>query len=260
MDCTRTRSLLHGYLDQELDLASVMAIDEHVKSCATCKRIFDRQSMLRSAVRQHAAYYTAPAALADRIRAQISKTTAVTPVKPGKPRPQWLQFGQWFQLGAVAAATAAVTWIAAFQLNSPSQDELISEQVITGHVRSVLTGHLEDVATSDQHTVKPWLSSKLDFSPPVTDLTSAGFPLVGGRLDYLDNRPVAALVYHHRQHLINLFVWPDPKSDRTMPMQALSKNGYHVLHWADAGMTYWAISDLNEADIKAFAESYASAK
>jgi anti-sigma factor RsiW len=147
----------------------------------------------------------------------------------------------------------------ALQLNGPAQDELIAEQVIAGHARSVLTGHLADVATSDQHTVKPWLSGKLDFSPPVMDLTTAGFPLIGGRLDYLDNRPVAALVYRRDRHLINLFVWPDPKSDRTGPTQTLSKQGYHVLHWHDAGMTFWAISDLNSAEFKVFAETYADA-
>jgi anti-sigma factor RsiW len=107
--------------------------------------------------------------------------------------------------------------------------------------------------------VKPWLSSKLDFSPPVPDLASAGFPLAGGRLDYLENRPVAALVYRDRQHVINLFVWPDAKSGR-VPPAALSKHGYNVLRWTDAGMTFWAVSDVNAAELKTFAEAYASAR
>jgi len=258
MDCTQIRRLLHGYLDQELDLANTTAIDQHLKSCAACKRLFERQSMLRSVVKQQATYYAAPAKLADRIRAEVNRTAANAPARTR--RLPWFQFGHWLQLGTAIAATAAVTWIAAFQLNSPSQDELVAEQVISGHARSILTGHLADVASSDQHTVKPWLSSKLDFSPAATDLTTAGFPLVGGRLDYVDNRPVAALVYRHRQHMINLFVWPDPKSDQASPMQTLSKHGYHVLHWTGEGMTYWAISDLNPAEIKTFAETYASAK
>ncbi len=260
MDCTQSQSLLHGYLDQELDLASVMGIDQHLQSCAACKKIYDEQSTLRLAVRQHAAYHAAPAGLADCIRAQVDRTATSAPTKREKPRWQWLQFGQWFQLGTAIAATAVVTWTAALQLNSPSQDDLISEQVIAGHARSVLTSHIADVATSDQHTVKPWLSGRLDFSPPVTDLSAAGFPLIGGRLDYLDNRSVAALVYRHDQHLINLFVWPDSKLTRTKPTQSLSKQGYHILHWSDAGMTYWAISDLNEREMKTFAETYASAK
>lgn len=107
------------------------------------------------------------------------------------------------------------------------------------------------------HLIKPWLSSKLNFSPPVTDLTTAGFPLVGGRLDYLDNRPVAALVYRHRQHLINVFVWPAASAAKAGPSRALSNQGYHLVHWSNGGMTFWAISDLNTADLQAFADMLA---
>ena len=257
MDCTKTLTVLHGYLDQELDVASVMDIDQHLASCSECKNIYAQQSILRSAIRQHAKYHTAPAALAERIRAEIRKAAGGAPLKAEKPRLQWPQFGRWLQLGAAIAGTATVTWLAAFQIND---QDLIAEQVISGHARSVLTSHLTDVETSDKHTVKPWLSGKLDFSPLVTDLTTAGFPLVGGRLDYLDNRPVAALVYRRRQHVINLFIWPDSKPEKVLAMQTLSKHGYHLLHWSDAGMTYWAVSDLDSAELKTFTDTYASAK
>jgi anti-sigma factor RsiW len=166
---------------------------------------------------------------------------------------------QTLQLGAAVAATAIITWTAAVQLESGSRDERVAEQVIAGHARATLTNHMTEVASSDQHAVKPWLSAKLDFSPPVTDLTTAGFPLVGARLDYLDSRPVAALVYRHRQHVINLFVWPDAKAGNAS-LRASSKQGYNLLHWGNAGMTFWAISDLNAAEIKTFAETYAAAK
>jgi anti-sigma factor RsiW len=260
MNCTDSRNRLHAYLDQELDLPGVVAIDQHLASCPACKAIFARQSALQSGIRRHAQYYAAPAALADRIRAKINGAAVETPGRTLAPRWQWPQLRQWFQFGAAVTATAVVSWIAAIQYISPPEDEIITGQVITGHARAVLSSRLVDVATSDEHTVKPWLSSKLDFSPPVTDLTDAGFPLVGGRLDYLDNRPVAALVYRHRQHVINLFVWPDQPSGRRLPMQSLSKHGYNVLHWTEAGMVYWAISDLNPAEMKTFAESYATAK
>jgi mycothiol system anti-sigma-R factor len=254
MDCTQTRNYMHGHLDRELDPVTATAIEQHLQSCAACRQAYDQQSSLKAAIKRHAAYYTAPGDLADRIRAKADKITGNRPKTTGWPR--W----QWLNLVTAVAVTAAVTWIAALQLRNPSNDEIIAEQVVAGHARSVLTGHLADVASSDQHTVKPWLSSKLDFSPPVTDLTSAGFPLVGGRLEYLDKRPVAALVYGHRQHLINLFVWPDPKARNATPMRTLSKHGYHLLHWTDAGMTFWAISDLNPAEITTFAETYASAR
>lgn len=274
MNCIQIRNILHGYVDKELDSTSVAAADEHLQSCMACRKIYDQYSALRSDVRQHASYYTAPAELADRIRAAIGGPSVSAPARIRKPRWQWIEPGQWLRLGTAlaaaagkwlplgtaVAATAVVTWTAALQLNRPSQDDAISEQVIAGYARSVLTNHVTDVATSDQHTVKPWLSGKLDFSPPVTDLTTAGFPLVGGRLDYLDSRPVATLVYRHRQHVINLFVWPYSKSGKPAGMQTLSKHGYYLLHWADADMTYWAISDVNPADLKTFAETYASAK
>ena len=260
MGCAHIRGLLHGYADKELDLPSVVAVDNHLQSCAACRTIFDQCSALQSTVRRHASYFTASVALADRIRAQIWELTASTPAMTVKPRRQWFQPWQWLQVGAAIAATAALTWTTALQLNSPSQDDQISEQVIASYARSELTGHATDVATSDQHTVKPWLSGRLDFSPQVVDLTADGFPLIGGRLDYLDRRPVATLVYRHRQHSINLYVWPNSNSGRPAAMQAFSRRGYNLLHWNDGGMTYWAISDVGPADLKTFAGTYASAK
>ncbi len=253
MDCTQTRNYLHGYLDREIDAITASAIEQHLETCAGCKEIYAQQNVLQAAVRQHATYHTAPDALADRILAKIGADSNALVMKRAPRR-------QWFQLGAAVAVTAVVTWITAIQLVSTSGDERIAEQVIASHARSVLTNHIADVASSDQHTVKPWLSSKLDFSPPVTDLTTAGYPLIGGRLDYLDHRPVAALVYRHRQHLINLFVWPDPKSGTAASMQIVSRQGYNLMHWSSAGMTYWVISDLNPAEIKTFADAFANMK
>jgi anti-sigma factor RsiW len=253
MDCTSTRSRLYAYVDHELDAVNVGAIDEHLASCDACRALFTRKSELSRALREHVTYYRAPGGLASHIGSRLSGT------EPRRFVPRWLA-PQWWHFGAAVAATAIVSWIAAVQFHRPAPDELIAEQVIAGHARSLLTSHIADVASSDQHTVKPWLSRKLDFSPPVSDLTSVGFPLVGGRLDYLDNRPVAALAYQHRQHLISLFVWPERDAVRSLPMRALSRQGYNVLHWTDAGMVFWAISDLNAAELRDFAQAYASAK
>lgn len=259
MDCTESRSRLHAYLDQELDLPSVVAIDQHLASCAACKAIFTQQSALQSGIRKHAVYHSAPAGLADRIRSQIGAAAREASAKAPRSAWRWAELRRLLQLGAAFAATAVVSWIAAIEYTRPRGDELIVEQVVSGHARSVVTSHLADVASSDQHTVKPWLSSKLDFSPPATDLTGAGFPLVGGRVDYIGNRPVAALVYRHREHLINVFVWPERSAGRTAPTQSASRQGYNVLHWTDAGLAFWAISDLNAAEMKTFAETYAGA-
>ena len=250
MQCNDARARLHAYLDKELDVASVLDIDRHLASCAACRAAFERQSALRSGIRTHAQYHAAPEALAARVRARLGTGSA-----PRRPA-----FARWLELGGVAAAAAAVAWIAAIQYAGPSATESLADQVIAGHARAVLTSHVVDVETSDQHTVKPWLSSKLDFSPPVVDLADAGFPLVGGRLDYLDHRPVATLVYHARQHVIDLFVWPDQGSSSRTPMRTVSRHGYNVLHWSDGSMEYWAISDLNAVELTAFAERYSASK
>lgn len=252
MNCTETRSRLHPYLDRELDLESVLAIEQHLASCAACRAIVERQSALQSGIRLHAEYHRAPRALTDRIRAQIGT--------PARKTWRWPRLQQWLPLGAAVAATAVLSWTAAIQYASVPTDERIAEQVIAGHARAVLTAHRIDVASSDRHTVKPWLSSKLDFSPPVVDLANAGFALDGGRLDYLDNRPVATLCYRYRQHTIDLFVWPEQNARQAAGMRSMTRQGYNVLRWSDGGMAFWAVSDVNEGDLKAFAEAYASAK
>lgn len=259
MNCTESRSRMEAYLDRELDLPGTMAIDQHLAGCEACKASFDGVAALRSGIQRHAEYYSAPPALAHRIRAGIGAAPPVAPARMPARRP-WLQFPQWLRVGAAVAAMGIASWIAAIQYASPGADQLIAEQVISSHARAVLGSRLVDVASSDQHTVKPWLSSKLDFSPSAFDLTGGGFPLLGGRLDYLDNRPVATLVYRHRQHVIDLFIWPDARPGRAPQPQSSSKNGYNLLHWADGGMVYWAISDLNPAELKTFSEAYAAAR
>jgi anti-sigma factor RsiW len=129
--------------------------------------------------------------------------------------------------------------------------DVLAEQVVSSHIRSLMANHLSDVLSSDQHTVKPWFSGRLDFAPVVKNLSGVGFPLMGGRLDYLDNRAVAALVYKHRQHTINLFLWPSSTSD--VSPRVSSSKGFNIVHWTQARMTYWAVSDLNAAELTEFA-------
>lgn len=153
--------------------------------------------------------------------------------------------------GAALAFAVVATSSFTLHLAAPSESERLREEIVSAHVRSLMASHLADVASSDQHTVKPWFDGKLDFSPPVVDLTAEGFPLVGGRLDYLNNRPVAALAYRHRQHSINLFVWP-ANGKQGGPTETASKQGYHLLRWTHAGMVYSAVSDLNPAELTRF--------
>jgi anti-sigma factor RsiW len=156
---------------------------------------------------------------------------------------------------AAAAAVVAViggTWMAGTLSRHRANDEIVREAV-SGHVRSLMASHLTDVASTDQHTVKPWFSGKVDFSPPVTDFAAADYPLIGGRLDYLQSHPVAALVYMHRKHVINVFVWPQAGApDGFTP--AVTLQGYHVIHAVHGGMTFWVVSDLNSAELATFAQ------
>src|SRR5260370_21074 len=156
---------------------------------------------------------------------------------------------------AAILLAAIIGWNLLPRLQRPGTDQLLATQLIGGHVRSLMANHLTDVASSDQHTVKPWLDAKLDFAPPVVDLASEGFPLIGGRLDYLDNRPVAALVYQRRKHFINLFVWPGAAA-AARPAMAISHQGYQLLHWADPDFNYWAVSDVNANDLQTFKQQF----
>jgi RNA polymerase sigma factor (sigma-70 family) len=158
---------------------------------------------------------------------------------------------RWAAGATIVALLGVTTALVVTLLKRPSQQELLAQEAVASHIRSLMADHLTDVASSDQHTVKPWFNGKLDFAPVVRDLIAQGFPLTGGRLDYLNNRRVAALSYKRHQHTINLFQWPSSGSDSAP--KALSVRGYNVLHWTKAGITYWAVSDLNAAELTDFA-------
>ena len=254
MDCAQTRAHIECHADGELDPIASASVESHLHGCVACRHAMDGLVSLRALIREEVPYHRAPASLRQGIRARLDSADASAKVS----RTWW---EQWLRPVALVAVTAVVTWIAASQQTPPSRDErVVAREVIASYARSALTGHHSDIASSERHTVKPWLSSKLDFSPPVTDLTDAGFPLAGGRLDYVDSRPVAVLVYHRRQHLIDVFIWPGTQAPRVPPSLALSERGYQVIHWAQDGMTFWAISDLNAPEMKTFTETFSGSK
>jgi anti-sigma factor RsiW len=243
MNCIEIQELIHGYLDAELTIPQALQIERHLDGCETCQRVYRQVRALRSAVREQAPYYPTPPSLRRRVINQVHTAGAA-------PVPRTLTV-RWWQAGAALAGTALLTWTLTTALWSSPVPGHLPDDILASHLRSLLAANVADVLSSDQHTVKPWFNGKLDFSPPVHDLAAQGFPLVGGRLDYLNGRPVAALVYRHRQHIINLFVWPAGSTQASRPILT-SRQGYHLLHWTDEGMTFWAISDLNSDELEQF--------
>jgi mycothiol system anti-sigma-R factor len=265
MNCEEAIKLMDGYLDGELDPITSRTIEQHLQECPNCDQAYKTHGSLIRAVGNATPYYKAPAELRERIHSSLREESVERPMRNvardaqplfqrRQPGPRTLVFGtpwNWLGLAAAILLAAIIGWNLLPRLQRPGADQFLATQLIASHVRSLMANHLTDVASSDQHTVKPWLDTKLDFAPPVVDLSSEGFPLVGGRLDYLENRAVAALVYQRRKHFINLFVWP-VASDSAKTMKAMSHQGYQLLHWVKADFNYWAVSDVNKDDLQTF--------
>jgi anti-sigma factor RsiW len=255
MTCPESRILLHAFLDDELDPMRSFEVQSHLDGCPGCAREHAAQRSLRCALRDEALYFRAPVGLETRVRAALG-TQRATERGPGRlgAMMAFLQMRRAWLPAAAAVAVLAVSVTTIWKVGVPPRGESadnLGQEVVADHVRSLMAGHLTDVPSSDHHTVKPWFNGRLDFSPPVKDLKEEGFALVGGRLEYLAGRPVAALVYQRRLHVINLMTWPAP-GDPDRPPAAATHQGYHVLHWTQGGMNYWAVSDLNEDEMKQF--------
>ncbi|QJW94382.1 anti-sigma factor family protein [Frigoriglobus tundricola] len=244
MDCRDVQHLLHPYSDGELDLVRHLQIEHHLAECATCAERDQGLRLLRAALTSAPLYHRAPDALRARLPgaarpapAPFSRRRVVGP-DPRRDRGRDRAPGHG-DLGGRAAP------------GGRAAEDRLADRVVVGHIRALQVDHATDVASSDRHTVKPWFLGKLDFSPQVVDLSAAGYALTGGRLDYLTDRPVAALVYHRRLHAINVFTWPAAGTEER-PVGALHRQGFHIRSWQRAGMVYWAISDLNDQELDDF--------
>ena len=246
MNCHDVQNLIDGYLDGELDLVRNLEIEQHLQECSACMQLYKNRQTLQAAIRTGALYQQAPTHVQKRLQSALRQ----------KNRPRSILHTTSFRLLSVAAVLLVAIMTGFALVNNfaaPPVNEPLVQAVLSSHIRSLMVSHLVDVQSTDQHTVKPWFDGKLDYAPSVVDLAPQGFPLVGGRLDYLDDRPVAALVYKQRSHFINLFIWP--ANSTLLPdgkVTTLTRQGYHLITWTQSGTTYWAVSDLEVGELQNF--------
>jgi anti-sigma factor RsiW len=244
MNFDESQVLLHGYLDGELDPAGSIAFEAHLASCKDCGKEFALYKDLGAAVRNTAEYFTAPLELRNAIVAQLRPSPGKAVWSPSRS-PVWQVL-----VGAVAALLIATVGLNTM-LTHRSAEDLIAQEVVASHARSLMANHLFDVVSTDRHTVKPWLDRNLDFAPTVVDFAKQDFAMAGGRLDYLDDHQVAAIVYRHRQHIVNVFIWPAADAGDSA-QRWITQQGYNIAHWTESGMNYWVISDADRSGLNDF--------
>ncbi|HEY2862172.1 MAG TPA: zf-HC2 domain-containing protein [Casimicrobiaceae bacterium] len=242
MNCNETGTLVARYADGEVDSLERRSIEQHLRGCAACAAKHRDLVALRAQIRAEVPHFAAPPALRERVRAMLANAHDTATARPRSQRDRW----RWLTGGALAGCAATMlAWVVGSAVVDWRANEDVAVEAVATHVRATLNNHLIQVASSDQHTVKPWLSARLDYSPPVQDLASEGFPLSGGRLDMLDKQRVATLVYTYRLHTIDVFVRP---ASGHAPSSLRTVRGFNVVHVAGSGMDWLAVSDVS-ADV-----------
>ena len=248
MTCEQAQPLLSAYVDRELDITKSLETEGHVRECPRCSTTVRQHEALHSAMNAAALAFVPPAGLERRVRKAVRREA--------RPRVLFtLAPWRWAAVPMAATLAAALTWSVAIHRGATTSEDLVLGELVSGHVRSLMVDHLVDVAPADQHTVKPWFNGKVDFAPPVTDFTASGFPLVGGRVDYIAGRAVAVLVYKRRQHVVNVFIWPSGQPE-TEAFRNVSFDTYHLVRWSASGLTFWAVSDVSSADLESLARLF----
>jgi len=257
MRCSDCREALSSYLDDELMSPEAQEVREHLATCAECDRqhrvLADTSLLLREKLVRH----QAPDVLKARIRSALAQPHAFDSPRASRPipvgRPPWLLFAA---AGLVIAIGSSALTFAAMRQGASSH--AVAADVLASHIRSLMPDHLTDIVSTNQHNVKPWFNGRIGLSPPVPNLDSAGFVLVGGRLDYIEGRSVAAVVYSRRQHVINVYAWPT--TDHAMAAtRATNERGYHLVQWRADGVEYWVVSDLNAGELDQFVREFIAA-
>jgi anti-sigma factor RsiW len=255
MNCNEAATLVAAYADGEMDGLRGDSLKGHLLECAGCATQYRRVLALRARLRAELPYFPASPALRARVRATLGAMRAALPSRPRPATDRW----RWLTGGALAGCTATMlAWILGTAVIDWRTNNDLATEVVVSHVRATLGNHLIEVASSDQHTVKPWLSARLDYSPPVQDLANDGFALTGGRLDTLEQRLIATLVYRYRQHTIDVFVRPE--SAHATPPVLRTVRGFNVARASGSGMDWIAVSDVSADVLSPFVERLARAE
>jgi anti-sigma factor RsiW len=239
--CMLQHDLLDAYLDHELGVERTLEVESHLASCRRCASEVETWKEIREPLHASALYHRAPAQLEEKIRKMVRPSTVAEKLP-------WFQ--RWLWAGGGAAFAAAALLIAFAITRPPTASP--NEALVDNHVRSLMPGHLMDVVSTDQHTVKPWFDGKVEFAPPVQDFASAGYPLVGGRLDYVENHKAAVLIYRRALHVINVYIWPTGNTASSAPTVQTIR-GYNIVSWQKTGFEFRAVSDLNTTELREFA-------
>ena len=252
MNCQQAKPLIDPYADGELESAAILELEQHLEGCSACMLAWRNLQSLKRTLKSDALYFTAPAELRQRIKSELPSPAKAVPQR------QVLTWN-WLTTALSGAFAVCLALLLMVMQTRPSSEQQLAQEIVSSHIRSLMPGHVMDVVSTDQHTVKPWFNGKLDFSPPVKDLAAQEFPLIGGRLDYLGGRSVAALVFQRHKHIINLFIWPTKEND-SKPTSVTPSQGYNLIHWSEAKMTFWAVSDLNAKELMEFVQDFAAGK
>jgi anti-sigma factor RsiW len=244
MRCDEARVRLDSLHDDELTPEESAAVGAHIAECAACSQAYEALRKTSHQLQEGLVHYPAPDVLKARIHGALMQQDA-RDARLTSAGPRWLRLAAAGLV--IAIARSAGTYIA---MRPHAASQSLANDVLTSHIRSLMPNHLIDVASNDQHNVKPWFNGRMDLSPQVPALDSSGFMLAGGRLDFLAGHPAAVVVYMRRQHVINMYSWPEPGPDA--PETASTANGYHLVRWRRAGVAYWAVSDLNSAELSQF--------
>lgn len=249
MNCDDFEYLQNALMDGELDAARAEACAGHQKTCPSCRAKYENLLSVSEAIRQHATRHAIP----DAFSADIARMIA----PPGEAELGIISGKRYtpLQWGGVGAFMAMAACLAFFMVVRPDANDFLEQQLLADHIRSLQEGHLTDVISTDQHTVKPWFNGRLDVSPPVIDLVADGFALYGGRLDYADHHPVAAVVYRYNAHIINLFIWSSQKNISDTGGTS-TQQGYNLRHWHEGDLQFWIVSDVNSAKLAEFESLY----